>query len=244
MKERVPEIPGGVKVLGVVFQGFIDPATNQAVFSQSGVYRGLEIPETQLRRMLRSEAFKTLAGKAFNPAKLLTTAAKPPISVVTQTDLTLLVKLASEKGYPVAKSMQDASFAVILQQSIDEALGIERTRKEYLDEGAILRKRLEYKKSYHELKDSTFENGYGVRGLCNINRSVSNLAVPDAPERRARSKNWRNKCSTQETVKITVGNMVHQRAMESASDSVEFTENLEVAGNRTSQIYQLMDAPF
>lgn len=73
MKERVPEIPGGVKVLGVVFQGFIDPATNQAVFSQSGVYRGLEIPETQLRRMLRSEAFKTLAGKAFNPAKLLTT---------------------------------------------------------------------------------------------------------------------------------------------------------------------------
>jgi len=201
VEQRIPEVPGGFNVLGVVFQGFIDPATNQVVFSLPGVAQGLEISKSQSFYLLNSEAFKALAGRNSNRSKLLTTTAKPPISVITQSDLTLLVKLASEKGYPVAKSMQDASFAIILQQLIDETLGVNRNRKEYLDAGANLQKRLtkyqkatqkdkrDYRKSYQDLKKTTFNNGYGVRGLCDINRSVSDLAVSDADERRAKNKN-------------------------------------------------------
>jgi|GEM_PF-4399427 len=255
VKQRISEVPGGFNVLGVVFQGFIDPTTNQVVFSLSGVARGLEIHPQQASRILRSEAFKALSGGDSNHHKLLTTAAKPPISVITQSDLTLLVKLASEKGYPVAKSMQDASFAIILQQLIDETLGVNRNRKEYLDAGANLQKRLtkhqkratqkdkrDYRKSYQDLKKTTFNNGYGVRGLCDINRSVSDLAVSDADERRAKSKNWRDKCSADETAKIVAGNMVHKKAV-LESDSSNFQDNLEIVRDRTNQIIALMDAP-
>ncbi|MDB9515507.1 hypothetical protein PN466_00835, partial [Roseofilum reptotaenium CS-1145] len=91
------------------------------------------------------------------------------------------------------------------------------------------------------LKKTTFDSGHGVRGLCNINRSVSNLAVSDADERRAKSKNWRDKCSADETAKIVVGNMVHKKAV--SANSLEFDNSLELVRNRTSQIIELMDAP-
>ncbi|MBP0025787.1 MAG: hypothetical protein J7540_17555 [Roseofilum sp. SID2] len=67
VKQRIPEVAGGFNVLGVVFQGFLDPNTNQVVFSLSGVARGLEIHPQQASRILRSEAFKALSGKGFQP---------------------------------------------------------------------------------------------------------------------------------------------------------------------------------
>ena len=253
-QRRVPEVPGGFNVLGVVFQGFIDPKTNQVVFSLSGVARGLEIYPQQASRILRSEAFKVLAGETFQPNKISTQINPNPISVITQTELTLLVKLASKKGYPVAESMQDAGFVSALQQCLDVKLNTRRNLDEYLDAGANLQKRLtkhqkratqkdkrDYRKSYQDLKKTTFNNGYGVRRLCDINRSVSDLAVADADERRAKNKNWRDKCSADETAKIVVGNMVHKKAV--LSDSSDFQESLEIVRSRTNQIIALMDAP-
>lgn len=242
-QERVPEIVGGVKVLGVRFQAFIDPKTNQAVFSQSGAARGLKIPRKSAADILNSEQFKLLRGSRSPMAKLLTEVNSQPISVVTQTDFVLLVQIAAEKGYPVAKSMQDASFAILLQQSVDQALKITRNCEEYLEAGATLRQKLEYRYSYHTMRDTTFSRGYGVRVLCDINRQVSSLAVPDADERRAITRSWRKKCSGVETVKITIGNTVHQKAVE-ASNKTTLENNLNVASQRTSDIYKLLDAPF
>ena len=242
-KHRVPEIPGGVQVLGVTFQAFVDPSINQAVFSQSGAARGLKIPRKSAANILSSEQFKRLRGGDFPMAELLTEANSRPISVVTQSDLVLLVQIAAEKGYLVAKSMQDASFAILLQQSVDEALKIERSRKEYLEAGATLRQKLEYRYSYHAMKNSTFKQGYGVKGLCRVNRQVSCLAILDADERRSASKSWRKKCSGVETVKITIGNTVHQKAVE-ASTKITLDKNLGIASQRTSDIYKLLDAPF
>lgn len=240
---RIPEIPGGIKVLGVPFQAFVDPETTQPVFSQRAAARALQMPGTSLRRILASDNFKTLRGADLPCAELNTTVSSKPISVITQTDLVFLVQIAAEKGYPVAKSMQEASFAVLLQQSVDEALGIARTRKEYLDAGATLRQRLEYRYSYHAMKDATFERGHGVRCLCKINRQVSALAVPDADERRAKSSNWRKNNSGIETVRTTIGNTVHQKAVE-ASTRLTLENNLVKAAQRTAEIYKLIDAPF
>lgn len=242
-KHRVPEIPGGVQVMGITFQAFIDPSTKQAVFSQSGAARGLQIPRKSADNIFASEQFKHLRGGDFPMAELLTEVNSRPISVVTQADLVLLVQIASEKEYLVAKSMQNASFAILLQQSVDEALKIERSRKEYLEAGATLRQRLEYRYSYHAMRSSTFKKGCGVRGLCRINRQVSSLAIPDADERRKVSKSWRKKCSGVETVKITIGNTVHQKAVE-ASTEITLEKNLGTASQRTSDIYKLLDAPF
>lgn len=239
--ERVPEIT--VNVLGVEFQAFIDPQSKQAVFSQRGTARALKMPRTSLRRILTSESFKALRGGNFSCPTLDTTVSSKPISVVTQTDLVLIVQIASEKSNPVAKSMQDASFAVLLQESVDHALGVEREREEYLQSGTDLRLQLEYIHSYHSMKNTTFDRGYGVRGLSKVNKQVSKLAVPDADERRRQSKFWRRKCSREETVKITIGNAVHEKAVE-ASKIGTLDNNLDVAAKRTSQIYDLLDAPF
>lgn len=242
---RVPEIPNGIEVLGVRFQAFIDPQISEAVFSQRGVARALKIPRSSLANILTSEAFKTLLGKGYSwPSRRLnTTVSTRPIAIVTQLDLVFLVQIAAEKGYPVAKSMQEASFAVLLQQSVDEALNISRTRSEYLEAGANLRQQLEYRHSYHSMKESTFKHGHGVLGLCRVNKQVSALAVPDADVRRSVSKKWRQKCSAIETVKITIGNTVHQKAVE-ASDSLSLSVNLHKAAERTTDIYRILEAPF
>ncbi len=242
-QKRAPQIPEGVKVLGIKFQAFIDPKTNQAVFSQSGAARGLDIPRQSFLDILNSDEFKLLRGDDFPMAKLPTKVNSQPISVVTQADLVLLVRIAADKGYPVAKSMQDASFAILLQESVDHALKINRDRQQYLEAGATIRQKLEYRYSYHTMRDTTFDAGYGVRVLCTINRQVSSLAVPDADERRIMSKSWRKKCSGVETVKITIGNTVHQKALE-ASNHTTLEKNMNVASQRTSDIYNLLDAPF
>ncbi|MGB5963487.1 MAG: hypothetical protein WBG73_22815 [Coleofasciculaceae cyanobacterium] len=240
-KVRVPEIK--VVVLGVKFQAFLDPAIDQAVFSLRGTSRALKISYNLVRDILASEEFNALQGRNV-PRRTLDTEVNPnPISVVTQADLVLLVQIAAEKGYPIAKSMQEASFSVLLQQSVDEALGVDRTRKQYLEAGANLRQRLEYRYSYHEMKKATFNGGHGVRALCKVNKQVSNLAVPDADQRRSGNASWRKKCSGSETVKITVGNTVHQKAVE-ASNRKTLNNNLDKAADRTRNIYDLIDAPF
>jgi len=239
----VPEIKNGIKVLGVKFQAFIDPETKQAVFSQSGVARGLQIPRHSAATILKSHQFKALRGSAFSPPRILTEVNSQPISVVTQADLVLLVQIAAEKGYPIANSMQEASFAVLLQQSVDEALNTSRSRKEYLDAGASLRQKLEYRYSYHSMKEVTIKGGHGVRTLCRINRQVSSLAVPDADQRRTANSSWRKNCSAVETVKITIGNTVHERAVEASIRST-LKINLDKAAERTASIYGLLDAPF
>lgn len=238
---RVPAF--SIPVLGVSFQAFIDPTTNQAVFSQRGAADGLKIPESSLRKILSSESFKALRGNSSPCAKLSTEVSPKAISIVTQSDLVILVKLAAEKGYPVAISMQDASFAVLLQQSVDEVIGVERSRTEYLEGGASLRQQLEYRYSYNALQEATFQQNYGVRGLCRINRQISSLAVEDSDELRRKSKNWRQFCSGMKKVRFTIGNAVHQRAVE-ASNPTTFKQNLGTAADRTRRIFELIDAPF
>ena len=250
-KQRAKVIPGGVMVLGIRFEGFIHPSTNQAVFSRRGLSRCLKIPRTSLTRILDSEQFKTLCGQVSPWPKLLTEVSPRPISVLTQVELAFLVKLLADLDdsqgkpkYPIPKSMQDAGFPIILQQSVDEALDIQRDRKDYLEAGATVRERLEYKYSYHQMVKATFDGGYGVLSLCRINRQVSGLAVPDADERRAKSKHWRQKCSGVETTKITVGNTVHQKAVEASRSKIALDKNLGIAAQRTQDIYSIMDAPF
>jgi hypothetical protein len=242
-KYRAPEIQ--VNILGVDFQAFISPDDTRPVFSQMGVCRALKIPQTSVRDILKSKDFKRLQGKSFPTARLLTTVNSRPINVVTQSDLVLLVRIASESGYPVAKSMQDASFAVLLQESVDKALGVERPRQEYLDQGASLRQKLEYLHTYQSLKDATFTNGHGVRGLCKINAQVSDLAVPDAGERRKLSPAWRSKyCSKDETMKLTIGNSIHEKAASASKGGKALEENMGLAARRVTEIYKILDEPF
>lgn len=243
-KDRVPEIPGGIDVLGVNFQSFLDPSTGFPVFSQSGASRGLDIPRRSVVDIMASERFKALRGKESPMGeKLLTEVNSQPILVITQTDLVILVQIGSEKKYPVPQSMQEASFAVLLQQSIDEKLNISRPRKEYLKAGATARQKLEYLHSYNNMKQSTFDGGYGVSGLCKVNRQVSGLAVPDADERRQKDKNWRRECNGEETARITIGNIIHKKAID-ASSKGSFEKNLGIAEGRTNKIYDIMNEPF
>ncbi|NEO24883.1 hypothetical protein, partial [Moorena sp. SIO4A5] len=109
--------------------------------------------------------------------------------------------------------------------------------------GATAREKLEYLHSYDKVKQTTFDGGHGVQGLCQVNRQVSRLAVPDADSRRKQSLHWRKKCSSAETVKITVGNTVHEKAVKASSKDT-LDKNLGVAEDRTQQIYDIMDAPF
>lgn len=235
--------PFTVPVLGVEFQAFTDTFTTQAVFSQRGTARALKMADKVVREILASDEFKTLRGGNFPRGKLDTTINSRPIAIVTQADLVLLVQIAAERGYAVARSMQEASFAVLLQQSVDEVLQVSRSRQTYLDAGASLRQKLEYRYSYHAMKSATFRKGYGVRALCRVNRQVSSLAVKDADVRRAASKSWRKTCSGVEIIKITVGNAVHQKAVE-ASAPTTLNKNLVEAAKRTTTIYELLEAPF
>lgn len=245
MSERsfvAPEIR--VEVLGVEFQAFIDPTQTRPVFSKIGASRALKMPQTTVRRILESNDFKRLSGRHSPFAKLYTTVNTRPIAVVTQLDLVCLVQIAADRGYPVAKSMQEASFAVLLQESVDKAMGIERPRQTYLSRGASLRQRLEYLHSYQELRKVTFERGHGVRGLSKINRQVSSLAVKDANRRREHDRNWREKCSPKETVKLAIGNAVSEKASAASHDSSSLDINLELAARRTKEIYEILEQPF
>jgi hypothetical protein len=231
-------------VLGIDFQGFSDPQINQVVFSQSGVARALKIHEKTVRRWLASHRFKSFRGDRLDPATLLTEVSTKPISVVTQADLVILVRIGAERGSPVARSMHDASFAVLLQQSVDQVLGINRSIKQYLDQGATLRQRAEYLHSYHELKDAAFENHHGVKGLCLLNSTVSRLAVSDADRRRLSNPRWRTACNKDETMKLTIGNSVCGKAAKASVGRKALESNVERATNRINEINSILDKPF
>lgn len=240
--EPVPEI--SVIVLGVKFQAFVDPTTNQAVFSQIGVSRALKNDEKTIRRWLASKAFERLRGKASRFGTLLTKVSTKPISVVTQADLVALVQIGARRDNAVAKSMQDASFAVLLQESVDLALGIQRPRSEYLTKGATLRQQIEYAHTYHTLKGKTFENGHGVRGLCIVNKEVSSLAVTDADQRRKTNPAWRKRCSSDEVMRLTIGNAIATKAVQSALGSKELRPKLKLVADRCTEIFNILDQPF
>ena len=241
-KYRAPEIK--VKVLGVKFQAFTDPGISQTIFSQRGSARALKIPARSLRRILASDEFKCLRGNDLPWGRLDTEVSSKPISVITQTDLVLLVQIAADKGYSVAKSMQEASFAVLLQQSVDQALGTERPIQEYLDKGASLQQQLEYLHSYHALKRAVLTRRHGVRGLCTINRQVSKLAVSDSDLRRIRTPAWRKWCSDDEKLRLTIGNAIGEKAANASFGHQALNVNLELAAQRTTEIYKILDAPF
>lgn len=244
-------LPDRIMIQGAPFEGFIDLKTSQVVFSDRGLSRSLKIARSSLATILDSDEFKSLCGVSYPRPKLRTDINSNPISVLTPAQLAVLVKLLADKKnldgsprYPVPKAMHDAGFPIILQQSVDEALGIERERREYLEAGATLRQKLEYKYSYHLMRDTTFDKGLGVSGLCNINKQVSSLAVPDADERRAKSKDWRRNCTGVETTKITVGNTIYQKAVQSSPLKGVVDQNLEKAFQRTRQICDIIDQPF
>lgn len=242
VNRSVPEIL--VTVLGVKFQGFVSPKTNQVVFSQSGVARALKRHESTVRSWLDSKRFKSLRGKSFPRAKLLTEVNSRPITIVTQADLVVLVQIGSERGDPVAKSMQDASFATLLQESVDQVLGIERPREQYLTQGASLRQRAEYLHTYRSLKYAAFENHHGVKGLCMVNAAVSELAVPNALERRKQNPGWRKKCNKDETMRLTIGSAVSEKAVEASDGRKALENNMQLATERITKIYSILDKPF
>ncbi|MEL7352761.1 MAG: hypothetical protein AAF171_23560 [Cyanobacteria bacterium P01_A01_bin.116] len=231
-------------VLGIVFQGFLDPGINQVVFSQSGVARALQIDARTARRWLGTYRFQSLRGGSFLRSTLLTKVNNNPISVVTQPDLVALIRIGSERKNPVAMSMHDASFAVLLQQSVDQVLGAARPIKQYLRQGATLRQRAEYIHSYHGLKDAAFDNRHGVRGLSLLNRTVSTLAVPDSDARRRKNPRWRNGCSKDETMKLTIGNSVCEKAAKASVGRKALEGNVVRATNRINEINDILDQPF
>lgn len=231
-------------VLDVVFQGFSNPAHKQVVFSQRGVARALKINERTVRRWLCSYRFEVLRGRPFLRDTLLTEVNSNPISVVTQADLVVLIRIGTERGNPVARSMHDASFAVLLQQSVDQALGIARPIKQYLKQGATLRQRAEYIHSYHGLKDAAFNNRHGVRGLSLLNKTVSSLAVSDAEARRCKDPRWRDGCSKDETMKLTIGNSVCEKAAKASVGREALEGNVVRATERINKINDIIDAPF
>ena len=101
----------------------------------------------------------------------------------------------------------------------------------------------DYLRSYHSMKNATLEQGFGVQGLCKINRQVSDVAVRDATERRSTRKSWRENCSEDEVMKFTIGNLVYWKAVK-ASSRQTFTGNLCIAEQTTSEICRIIDARF
>jgi hypothetical protein len=242
----VPELD--FPVLGVSFQGFLDPRINQVVFSQRGVARALKAAESTVRRWLASEPFKTFNSKASMRATLQTEANGNPISVVTQADLVALIRIGAEAGNSVARSMHDASFATVLQQSVDQVLGIERPVEEYLDKGTSVRQKAEnlheYLPAYHSMEKATYAGHHGVGGLCMINSTVSSLAVPDADNRRKSNRFWRKNCTPDEKMKLTIGTAVCEKAATASKGRSELRSNLSVASGRIASINDILDQPF
>lgn len=250
MNDKLKLIPDGIIVLGIQFQAFHHPNDkSQAVFSNRGIAKALNISESSLRVIIRSKFFKAFTGSNFPCVKILTEVSPKPISVSTQSDLVLLVSyLAKNKKYPVPIAMFDAGFALILKQSVDEALRIDVPRNDYLYNGQFLREQIQnrhtYLNSYHQMEESTFNGGYGVTQLCHFNRQISSLAIPNADQRRQVSKDWRRNCSTSELVKLTVANELTNNAIQASSTNDVLNHNFNVVLQRSQKIYQLMDASF
>lgn len=132
--------PFTVNIVDVNFQAFMHPTTKQTVFSQAGVAKGFNISDTTASNWLKGIRLKRSNGKDVPaPSTLATTINSNPILVVTMADLAGMVKLGAERGNRIAQLIQNAGNAVLIQQSVDEALGIERKRSEYLQAGAQMK---------------------------------------------------------------------------------------------------------
>lgn len=131
-----------ITVLGQQFQSFLNEA-GQVVFSIVSAARGLDKPETSFRRLRASKQLKALLGKAPETSTLKTNVSPRSISVVTMTELTQMVNILAEQGDDRAISMQQASFALMLQQSVDVAYGTKRESEEYTSKASELAKVIE-----------------------------------------------------------------------------------------------------
>lgn len=142
-----------VSVLGVQLQGY-KTKDGSVVYSQVGTAKGLGIARSTLQNALKVvrglASLKALTGEPAshsNPnnlasLKVYTASGVQNISTITKPELILLVEHLASKGDAQAKALVTASFAVVLQQSEDEAYQIERSRSEYLEAGAKLREEL------------------------------------------------------------------------------------------------------
>lgn len=155
-------------VLGVPFQAFIDE-NGQTVFSEIGVERGMQpekakgwlksirsrssFPARQSQSQQALQPFKTQPFRTSKdiPAtadtaqylKTKTGRGTQTIRVITAAELLSVVSYLAERGNARAISMQEAGFAAILQQTIDDYDGIQRTHKEYNEPATQLRKNRE-----------------------------------------------------------------------------------------------------
>jgi hypothetical protein len=132
-----------IQVLGQEFQSFLTEE-GSVVFSQSSVAKGLDISESYARKafaLSSSEKPETLTGyvkSGRTKIKVRSGKSVQHISVVTMTDLTLMVSYLADRDHDRATAMQQASFAIMLQQSVDVAYGTERPAQEYVDRAAEL----------------------------------------------------------------------------------------------------------
>lgn len=139
-----------IEVLGQKFQSF-KTEDGEVVFSQTSAALGLDIASSTILRLKQSEAFKALPGNSSVILRLKVSHSIKPIAVVTMAELANIVSLLAERGHDRAVAMQQASFAIMLQQSVDVAYGVQRESREYTEAAADLALLLE--KTRRELRE-------------------------------------------------------------------------------------------
>jgi hypothetical protein len=126
-----------IQVLGQEFQSFLTEE-GSVVFSQSSVAKGLGVAESSIRSLRQSKQLEDLQGKRSDIRSLKVSHSRKPINVVNMTELTIMVGVLADRDHDRATAMQQASFAIMLQQSVDVAYGTERPAQEYVDRAAEL----------------------------------------------------------------------------------------------------------
>lgn len=148
--------PKEIEVLGQKFQSFLDESGN-VVFSQTSAAKGLNLTTPyRITEIQASKSFKAICSKDFEIRKTLKTTVSPrAISVVTMSELTELVNYLASRGDDRAVAMQQASFATVLQMSVDTAYGVSRDRQEYVDAATQAAKWLEERRK--ELRKVSYQ---------------------------------------------------------------------------------------
>jgi hypothetical protein len=145
-----------IQVLGQTFQSFLTE-NGEVVFSKTSTARGLDLSDPKrVSEILASKSFKSLPGhnssdSENNKLRAVVGSSTVSISVVTLSQLAQLVNYLAEKGDDRAIAMQQASFAVMLQQSVDVAYNVTRESAEYTDSASQLATLLE--KQRKELRE-------------------------------------------------------------------------------------------
>ncbi len=244
-------IPNGITINGVCFEAFYNSNDkNQVIFSNVGIAKALDISESSLNKILASNSFRLFCRTTtFTWIKTTTGIGSNAIHALTQSDLVLLISyLVKNEKYLVPISIYKAGFATIVQKSVDRVVENYQITPDDLQQDLIPKNRLNvrasYQSSYHEMEDSTFDRGYGVTQLCNLNRQISSLVVSDADKRREKSKDWRRNCSYSELIRLTIANQITSNAIKASETKDIFIHNFEIALQRSQKIYQIIDAPF